>query len=69
MHRISGQPEIRPDNPAFFISGIRPDKGFNSRIPDTKNGWISGHLEDIAILIHKISNKVLCLTGYPISGF
>jgi hypothetical protein len=25
MHRISGWPDIRPDNPAFFIPGIRPD--------------------------------------------
>jgi hypothetical protein len=25
MHRISGWPDIRPDNPAFLISGIRPD--------------------------------------------
>ena len=27
MQRISGWPDIRLDNPAFFISGIRPDTG------------------------------------------
>jgi hypothetical protein len=25
-------PDIRPDNPAFFISGIRPDTGLHRRI-------------------------------------
>ena len=25
-------PDIRPDNPAFFISGIRPDTGYGNRI-------------------------------------
>jgi hypothetical protein len=42
MHRISGQPDIqpdiRPDNPIFFISGIQPDTAFPSRI----SGRISG---------------------------
>ena len=30
MHRISGWPDtgIWSDNPAFFISGIRPDTGY-----------------------------------------
>jgi hypothetical protein len=28
MHWISGRPDSRPDNRAFFISGIRPDTGF-----------------------------------------
>ena len=32
MHRISGWPDIRSDNPAFFISGIRPDTGYGNRI-------------------------------------
>jgi hypothetical protein len=30
MHRISGQPDIRPDNPAFF--DIRPDARLPCRI-------------------------------------
>jgi hypothetical protein len=29
---ISDAPDIRPDNPAFFISDIRPDTGFD--LPD-----------------------------------
>jgi hypothetical protein len=32
MHRISGRPGIQADNPAFFISGIRPDTAFD--LPD-----------------------------------
>jgi hypothetical protein len=27
MIMIRDAPDIRPDNPAFFISGIRPDTG------------------------------------------
>jgi hypothetical protein len=38
MHRISGWPDIRPDNPAFFISDIRPD----TKLPYRISGWISG---------------------------
>jgi hypothetical protein len=30
MHRISGRPDIRPDNPAFF--DIRPDTVLHCRI-------------------------------------
>jgi hypothetical protein len=30
MHRISA----RPDNPAFFIDGVRPDTGFD--LPDIR---------------------------------
>jgi hypothetical protein len=38
MHRISGRLDIRPDNPAFFLSGILPDTKLVSRI----SGRISG---------------------------
>jgi hypothetical protein len=36
---IRDAPDIRPDNPAFFISGIQPDTGFElpDIRPDTKN--------------------------------
>jgi hypothetical protein len=41
MLRISGQPDIRQDNPAFFISGIRPDTGtgfdLSAILPETGN--------------------------------
>jgi hypothetical protein len=33
-------PDIRPDNPAFFISGIRQDTGIDlSDMPDTGTGY------------------------------
>jgi hypothetical protein len=35
MHRISGQPDIRPAKPVFFIFGIRPDTGFD--LPDIRH--------------------------------
>jgi hypothetical protein len=28
------QPDLRPDNPVFFISGIWPDTGFD--LPDSR---------------------------------
>ena len=34
MHQISGWPDIRPDNPAFF--DIRPDTGYCNRISGYK---------------------------------
>jgi hypothetical protein len=37
MHRISGG----SDNPAFFISGIRPDTGFD--LPDIRMLKIAGY--------------------------
>jgi hypothetical protein len=46
MHRISGWPDIRPDNPAFLISSIRPDTKLVNRISGKAghriSGWISG---------------------------
>jgi hypothetical protein len=30
---IRDAPDIRPDNPAFFMSGIRPDTGFTAEYP------------------------------------
>jgi hypothetical protein len=33
--KISGWTNIRPDNLAFLVSGIRPGTGFD--LPDTKN--------------------------------
>jgi hypothetical protein len=38
MHRISGQPEIRPDNPAFF--DIRYPAGYQITVPDIRLGRI-----------------------------
>jgi hypothetical protein len=32
MHRISGGPDMRPDNLVFLKIGIRPDSGFDGRI-------------------------------------
>jgi hypothetical protein len=32
MHRISGRPEIRPDNPAFLDTGIRSYNALHCRI-------------------------------------
>jgi hypothetical protein len=34
MHRISGQPDIRPDNPAFF--DIRYPAGYQIVLPDIR---------------------------------
>jgi hypothetical protein len=37
MHRTSGRSDIRPDNPVFFISKIRPDTEFQRQIqPDIR---------------------------------
>jgi hypothetical protein len=62
MLRISGWPGIRPDNPAFFISGIRPDNGFDllDIRPDTgtENSLISGKIEEIPISICEIYKNV-----------
>jgi hypothetical protein len=34
MHRISGRPNIRPDNPAFFY--IRYPAGYQIALPDIR---------------------------------
>jgi hypothetical protein len=34
MHRISGRPEIRPDNPAFF--DIRYPAGYQIALPEIR---------------------------------
>jgi hypothetical protein len=39
---IRDAPDIRPDNPAFFISGIRPDTRLFCRISDKAGYRISG---------------------------
>jgi hypothetical protein len=52
MHRISGRPDIQQDNPAFFISGIRPDTrlpaGYPLR-PDT--GYPAGYPANVFLQI------------------
>ena len=35
-------PDIRLDNPAFFISGIRPDTGYGNRISGRISGYRKG---------------------------
>jgi hypothetical protein len=50
---IGDAPDIRPDNPAFFISGIQTDTGFD--FPDTEKGNFSyEHLVSCLISYFKI---------------
>jgi hypothetical protein len=36
MHRISGQPDILPDNPAFFDIRYRNPAGYQIVLPDIR---------------------------------
>ena len=52
MHRISGW----PDNPAFFISSIRPDTGYCNRISGYRKSRISGHIGSKGKTLNKAYN-------------
>jgi hypothetical protein len=64
MYRIYGQPDVRPDNPAFLmsVSGWIPDLTcrISGRIPGTENNRISGPVKKrtIPVLIHEIKKNI-----------
>jgi hypothetical protein len=65
---IRDAPDIRPDNPAFFISSIRPNTGF--ALPDTgtriRPSYFTKHL-NVELKIGPDIGYPAC-TGYPVSG-
>jgi hypothetical protein len=64
-------PDIRPDNAAFFISGIRSDIALIALPESGKAGYrISGRILQKSISLRPdIRYPAFGLAGYPVSGF
>jgi hypothetical protein len=64
MHRISGQPDIRPDNPAFF--DIRYPAGYQIAQLDIRPDMRQGRIPDIRPdirLMYSWSNDLLIFSS------
>jgi hypothetical protein len=56
-------PDIQPDNPAFFISDIRPDTGTVFDLPDT-TGYPAGK-SGLFYIRYPAGYRILKISGYP----
>jgi hypothetical protein len=57
---VRDAPDIRPDNPAFFISGIRPDI-YRIALPDIQQDWIPDIRQD-----KKLAHKLISLLDHAL---
>jgi hypothetical protein len=51
-------PDIRPDNHAFFISGIRPDTGFHCWISSKAGYRISARISGKTVYRYRVSGWI-----------